>query len=234
MNVPRYSLIIPSRGDRPKALGMALDSVLLSATQAALLPADVEILVGFDGVRGKRIHSQSAVRYFDLPADHDFGNGLRQALLKASRGARLIFLDDDNALTPQAFSIYEQFPHADMLIARIDVSRAHPLPFLPVPEEGKPLIRPCNIDPLCLCLTQDLVLTRCGGWQGHGYEADYRNILNYSRRAAHTAVTDQLVGVYDAGRGLDEGGRNFRQEGLQDPTDVNVPCNVVRAPSSSA
>lgn len=220
MSKPHYSIIIPSRGDRPLALGQAIDSVLLSANQAGLaLSAEkstVEILVGFDGVRGQRVRQHPALRYFDLPSNNDFGNALRQALLKASLGSRLVFLDDDNVLTPQAFAIYEQFSDADMLIARIDVSRAHKIPFLPVPEEGKELVRPCNIDPLCLCLNRELVITRCGGWQGERYEADYRNILHYSRRAARIRTTEQVVGIYDAGRGLDAGGRNFRQQQLSD------------------
>lgn len=214
MSKPNYSFIIPSRGDRPLALGQAIDSVLFSAKQTGLAPEQVEILVGFDGVQGQRVRQNPALRYFDLPSNHDFGNALRQALLKASRGPRLVFLDDDNALTPEAFTIYEQFSDADMLIARIDVSRAHGIPFLPVHEDGKELVRPCNIDPLCLCLSRELVITRCGGWQGERYEADYRNILHYFRRAAHIQITDSIVGIYDAGRGLDAEGRNFRQRDL--------------------
>lgn len=213
VSMRRYSVIIPSRGVRPKALGMAIDSVLASA-EASNLKDAVEILVGFDGVRGERVRTHAAVRWFDLPTNNDFGNALRHALLKASTGQRLIFLDDDNVLTPEAFHIYEANADVEMLIARIDVSRAHPIPYLPVEEDGKPLIRPCNIDPLCLCLARELVITRCGGWQGEKYEADYHNILRYSRRAASTRLVPDLVGVYDAGRGLDEGGLNFRQKVL--------------------
>lgn len=213
---PAYSVIIPSRGDRPKALALAITSVLEAASQAPLRPNAVEILVGFDGVCGERVSDSPTVRYFDLPTNNDFGNALRQSLLKASNGQRIIFLDDDNILTPQAFCVYEQYSDADMLVARIDVSRAHPIPYLPVDEADKPLIRPCNIDPLCLCLTRELVLTRCGGWQGERYEADYRNILYYSRRAKAMRVCTEVVGIYDAGRGLDAGGRNFRQRQLID------------------
>lgn len=212
VSAPGYSVVIPSRGTRPKALGLAIDSALASASAAGLAPYAVEILVGFDGVRGERVRSHPAVRWFDLPANHDFGNALRQALLKASVGARIVFLDDDNALTPAAFAVYEAHPHVEMLIGRIDASRAHGIPWLPVEEEGKPLIRPCNIDPLCLCLSRELVIARCGGWQGEKYEADYRNILRYSRRAASTLAVEDMVGVYDAGRGMDENGLNFRQK----------------------
>lgn len=209
---PHYSVIIPSRGDRPKALAMAIQSVLQAAQEAKLHASAVEILVGFDGVQGERVSGSSAVRYYDLPTNNDFGNALRQSLLKASRGQRIIFLDDDNTLTPNAFRVYEQYSDADMLLARIDVSRAHDIPYLPVEEAEKPLIRPCNIDPLCLCLTRDLVVTRCGGWQGERYEADYHNILRYSRRATNLQICTEVVGIYDAGRGLDTTGRNFRQQ----------------------
>lgn len=214
--MPRYSVIIPSRGLRPNALGLAIDSTLASASAAGLPWDAVEILVGFDGVRGERVRFHAAVRWFDLPADRDFGNALRHILLKAASGERIVFLDDDNALTPAAFSVYEAHPHVDMLIARIDVSRAHGIPRLPVEEEGKPLVRPCNIDPLCLCLSRELVVVRCGGWQGDKYEADYRNILRYSRRAACVLAVEDTVGVYDAGRDLDAGGLNFRQKATRD------------------
>lgn len=220
MSGPRYSVITPSRGDRPNALRQALESVIKAAANAHLVPGhDVELLVGFDGVHGARVCKHPGIRYFDLPSNHDFGNALRQALLKASHGQRVIFLDDDNALTPEAFLIYEHH-RTEMLVARIDVSRAHGIPFLPVDEAGKEVVRPCNIDPLCLCLSRELVVIRCGGWQGDRYEADYRNILRYSRRAAELRIVKDVVGIYDAGRGMDAGGLNFRQCRLpQQPAD---------------
>lgn len=217
--MPRYSIITPSRGLRPLALGQALDSVLTAARTAALPEDSVEMLVGFDGVQGERVRQHPSIRYFDLPANHDFGNALRQALLKASRGQRLVFLDDDNVLTENAFRVYEAHPNADMLIARIDVSRAHSTPFLPKEDDHPPplpIVRPCNIDPLCLCLSRELVLARCGGWQGEKYEADYLNMLRYSRRARNLTVVQDVVGIYDAGRDLDEGGSNFRQRALRE------------------
>lgn len=213
--MPRYSVITPSRGLRPCALGRALDSVLASAQACGLPATAVEMLVGFDGVQGERVRLHPSIRYFDLPANHDFGNALRQALLKASRGQRIVFLDDDNELTERAFAVYEAHADADMLVARIDVSRAHGTPFLPMEDADKPLIRPCNIDPLCLCLSRELVVTRCGGWQGEKYEADYHNMLRYSRRAQKLTVVHDLVGIYDAGRDLDAEGENFRQRALR-------------------
>ncbi len=211
----QYSIIIPSRGDRPLALGQALDSVMEAVKYAGLKENAVEILVGFDGVKGERVRHWDNVRYYDLPSNKDFGNALRHALLKASKGQRIVFLDDDNILTKEAFVIYEAHKDVDMLIARIDVSKAHDIPYLPIEEEGKPLVRPCNIDPLCLCLSRELVLIRCGGWLGNKYEADYENMLRYSRRAHNMHVVEDVVGIYDAGRGMDADGLNFRQKALQ-------------------
>ena len=56
---------------------------------------------------------------------------------------------------------------------------------------------------------------RCGGWTSKGgYEADYLNMLQYYRRARTIKVVQDVVGIYDAGQGLDEHGLNFRQEKL--------------------
>ncbi len=211
----KYSLITPSRGDRPKALAQALDAVALAAEKAGLLPDGVEVLVGFDGLKGERVRDYPFVRYFDFPKDNDFGNAIRNGLLKGSKGQRIIFHDDDNVLTPNAFLSYESLPDADMIIARIDVSRAFEKPYLPEIEEGREIIRQCNIDPLCLCLSRNLVVNLCGGWQGQKYEADFVNIVKYYRRARNVQVLEDVVGIYDAGRGLDDGGLNFRQEKLE-------------------
>ncbi len=211
----KYSIIIPSRGDRPNALAHALDSIKNAWEFAQLEENELEILVGFDGVKGERVRNFSCLHYYDLPRNNDYGNGLRHALLKAAKGHRIIFHDDDNALTKEAFCIYEQHSDVEMLIARIDVSRAHAIPYLPIHEENKPLIRPCNIDPLCICLTRELALVRCSGWLGTKYEADYENILRYSRRAHSTRHVEDMVGIYDAGRGLDSDALNFRQRALK-------------------
>ncbi len=208
---PRYSLIIPSRGDRPLALGQALDHIRAAAAKAGLWPEEVEILVGFDGVRGERVRDYPPIRYFDFPKDNDFGNAIRNGLLKASKGVRIIFHDDDNVLTEDAFVIHEGFPDVEMIIARIDVSRAFDKPYLPELLPGREVVRQCNIDPLCLCLSRDLVINRCGGWQGKKYEADFVNIVQYHRRAKSVEITEELVGIYDAGCGLDKDGLNFRQ-----------------------
>lgn len=59
------------------------------------------------------------------------------------------------------------------------------------------------------------MLTRCGGWADEGgYESDFLNIRTYFRRARHVVRFDDLVGVYDAGRGLDPAGQNQRQQRL--------------------
>ncbi len=210
----KYSVIIPSRGDRPNALGFALDALKASWEYAKLDEKELEILVAFDGIKGERVRDFSCIRYYDLPRNNDYGNALRHALLKVSKGQRIIFHDDDNILTKEAFSIYEAHNDVEMLVARIDVSKAHPIPYLPVVEVDKPLIRPCNIDPLCLCLSRELVFIRCSGWIGTKYEADYENILRYSRRAHSTKHIEDIVGIYDAGRGMDNGALNFRQKNI--------------------
>lgn len=208
---PRYSIITPSRGDRPVALGLAIDSVRTAMERAGLPPGDVEMLVGFDGVKGERVRPDAFVRWFDFRPDKDYGNAIRNGLLRAARGRRILFLDDDNSLTPEAFLIYEAYPDVDLLIARIDVSLAHKAAYLPVIEEGRDPVWQSNIDPLCLCMTRELAVVRCEGWQGRSYEADYRNMLRYYRRARSVQLTERTVGIYDSGRGLDEGGLNFRQ-----------------------
>lgn len=212
-----FSLIIPSRGTRPRALKSALEQALEAVEQAAdrLSPEQVEILVGFDGVRGQRVLEHESVHYFDLPRDANWGNGIINILLKRARARKVIFHDDDNALTLTAFDTWLRHFSCEMLIARIDVSRAFDCEYLPLDLPGKSLVRQGNIDPLCLCLSRELVVDRCGGWSGKiGYEADYLNILNYYRRAAEVQVVKDVVGVYDAGQGMDPQGINFRQERL--------------------
>lgn len=211
----QYSIITPSRGDRPNGLRQALSSIMAAADVAGLPSDEYEILVGFDGIKGEQVLTAPQIRYYTFPADNDYGNGIRNGLLKAAKGRRILFVDDDNTLTPQAFLVYEKFKNIEMLVARVDVSRAHDKPWLPVIEEGVTTIRQSNIDPLCLCLSRELVVIRCGGWEGKGYAADYINIFRYYRRAKSLEFTDEVVGIYDIGRGLDEKGLNFRQQALK-------------------
>jgi hypothetical protein len=211
-----FSIITPSRGDRPEALGNAVASVERAVTRAGeLLPVgSVEVLVGFDGVKGQRVAAPEWVRFFDLPKDGDFGNAIRDKLLKAARGERVLFLDDDNALTEEALVVYLTHPVAEMVIGRIDTSRAFDKPFLPELVEGREVVRQTNIDPLCLCLSRDLVVNRCRGWSSKGgYEADFVNMVKYSRRARSVETVKDVVGVYDAGAGLDQGGGQLPASG---------------------
>jgi hypothetical protein len=210
----KYSIITPSRGDRPRALAQAMDALKLAAENAGL-DGCIEMLVGFDGIKGERVRDYGFIRYYDFPKDNDFGNAIRDGLLKASRGRRVIFHDDDNTLMPEALSVYESLPEADLIIARIDVSRAFEKAYLPEVVAGRDLVRQCNVDPLCFCFERKLVVDICGGWQGKSYEADFLNIVRYYRRARNIQVVEDIVGVYDSGRGLDEGGLNFRQERLE-------------------
>jgi len=221
-----FSIITPSVGTRPLALAQAVRSVESAmehaAEAAALAPESVEMLVGFDAVEGRRPDSPlRGLRYFVLPRPSGrtcgFGNHIRNILLRAATGRRVLFLDDDNILTPQALALHMRHMEADMAIGRVSTSRAFDVPFLPrpAPEGADPAadaIRQGNIDPLCLSLSRQLVVTRCGGWADEGgYESDFLNIRRYFRRARSVVRFDGMVGVYDAGRGLDEGGQNQRQ-----------------------
>jgi hypothetical protein len=212
MESPRYTVVTPSRGDRPRALGHAVDSVRIAADQAGVA---VEMLVGFDGVRGERVRDYPFVRYVDFPREGNFGNAIRNAFVNAARAPRLLFVDDDNAVVPDAFLVWERYPDTELLVGRINVSRAFPdVGTLPRPGQDAPetAVRQGNVDPLCLCLATDLVV-RAGGWRGEGgYESDFLNIRRYLRRSRSAAVLDEVVGVYDAGAGLDPAGMNPRQK----------------------
>ena len=214
-----FSIITPSCGKRPKALARAVESVWAAVLKAGsrLALDQVEMLVGFDGVKGRRPPHPAFVRFFDFRPDNDWGNGIRDLLLKASSGRRIIFLDDDNALKSRALNVYLDHPAPEMVIGRIDTQLAHDKPYLPEVEPGRDLVRQCNIDPLCLCLSRELVVVRCGGWGFKGrYESDFLNIRHYHRRAASVELVPDVVGVYDAGRGLDLGGFSGRQARLLD------------------
>jgi len=226
---PLFTVITPSVGTRPRALAQAIASVEASLAhaheKAGLDLALVEMLVGFDGVDGERPQSTLAgLRFFVLPrpqgATSGFGNHIRNTLMKAARGRHLLLLDDDNALAGQALASYLPHLDAEMVIGRVDTSRAFDVPFLPRPAPGgadaaADAIRQGNIDPLCLCLSRELAVVRCRGWADEGgYESDFLNIRRYFHRARRVVRIESLVGVYDAGRGLDETGQNPRQRRL--------------------
>ncbi|WP_243362559.1 glycosyl transferase [Fundidesulfovibrio terrae] len=217
------SVVTPSRGDRPNALALAarsLDEAAANAVSAGLMrPGQVEWLVGFDGVKGVRPETTVPATFVDFPKSGNFGNYIRDRLIGLARGARLMFLDDDNALTPNALASFLSHPEVEMVIARIDVGRAFDIPYLPRPGTAEEAVRQGNIDPLCLCLSRDLVAGRGRGWGGEGgYESDFLNIRRYFQRARSVARIDDVVGVYDAGRGLDPEGVNPRQAKSGDRT----------------
>lgn len=213
--VPSFSILTPTAGKRPRALACAVESV---ARALAELPVQLEMLVGLDGCDEETAFAGISelpefLRVFKFPGWGNFGNRVRNALMRAAGGDYLLFLDDDNALTPGALAAFSGHLPADMVVARIDVSRAFEKPYLPEGEPGEAWVRQCNIDPLCLCVSRDLALTRCGGWgDAGGYESDFLNIARYFRRACSVAYCLQVVGVYDAGRGLDPHGANTRQQ----------------------
>ncbi len=211
-----FSIITPSTGNRPKALQKAVESVEKAARFAGLDTGQIEILIGFDGVKGKTPTSAYPVRSFNLPRDNDWGNGIRNTLLKIASGDKLIFLDDDNTLKPYTLQMYLKHFDAEMIVGRIDTQLAFDKPFLPVQDSGS-LVRQGNIDPLCLCVSRRLVVDRCGGWNHLGaYEADYLNILDWYRRSHSVTVLEDVVGVYDSGRSLDSSALSRRQMNLLD------------------
>lgn len=209
-----FSAITPSCGRRPLALAQAGHSLEEATRRAGLEPGQVEWLVGFDGVAGKRPDTHLPARFVDFPKTGDFGNLIRDRLLRLAKGRRLLFLDDDNAYTPEALALFAAHPEAEMVIGRVDVHLAFPGELIPLPGEPvEAVVRQGNIDPLCLCLSRELVAVRCGGWRNEGgYESDLKNILRYSRRARNVVLLDAVVGIYDAGAGLDPMGRNPRQQ----------------------
>ena len=211
-----FSVIIPSMGTRPKALGQAVKSVEQASRFAGLETGRVEILIGFDGVTGRAPACDYPVRAFNLPSDNDWGNGIRNTLLKLALGDKILFLDDDNVIKPYALHHYLRHFDTEMIIGRIDTQLALERPYLPV-HDSSPLIRPGNIDPLCLCLSRRMVVERCGGWNYRGrIDADYHNILTWYNRAQSVTVIEEIVGVYDSGRNLDNNALSLRQQELLD------------------
>ncbi|WP_243439934.1 glycosyl transferase [Fundidesulfovibrio soli] len=219
-----FSVITPSRGDRPLALeqaGRSLEAATRHAEALGLLaPGQVEWLVGFDGLKGLRPHVDLPARFVDFPKYGDFGHRIRDNLLPLAKGSHLLFLDDDNAFTESALASYMPHLEHELIVARIDVSRAFPdVGLLPRPGPDSQVLRQCNVDTLCVCVARDLALTRGRGWTSEGgYQADFVNIRRYWRRARSVKVIEDVVGVYDAGRGLDAAGVSERQA-LLEPGD---------------
>lgn len=216
MHTVLYSVITPSLGRRPKALAQAISSVEQARLRAGDMGVAVEMLVGFDGVEPSALPYPEFVRCMAFPRTGNFGNRIRHWLITMARGERLLFVDDDNALAPDAFRAFGRYPQAELVIGRVDTTRAFREPFLPQPASGKEVIVQGNIDPLCLCASTELVRVRCGGWRDEGgYESDYLNMLRYSRRARRVVFIEDVVGVYDAGRDLDASGGNSRQQAIR-------------------
>jgi hypothetical protein len=211
-----FSIITPSAGNRPNALKNAVSSAERAARFAGLERNQLEILIGFDGARGRAPDCGYPVRTFCLPGDRNRGHGVRDTLLKLSGGEKIIFLDDDNVLKPCALSRYIRHRDAEMVIGRIDAQLTLGQPWLPVFDDG-PLVRPGNLDLLCLCLSRRLVVDRCGGWRFNGeFDSSQRNMADWHHRARSVTVIEDVVGVFDAGRSLDRAALSARQETLLD------------------
>ena len=211
-----FSVITPSAGNRPKALDMAVRSVEQAARFAGLGTDQLEILIGFDGVKGRAPKSAYPVRSITLPRDNKNGNGIRCLLTNLARGEKLIYLDDDNTLKPQAFRTYLRHFDAELVIARIDTQLALDTPFLPR-QGGAPSFRAGDIDLLNVCVSRRLAVDRCGGWRHRSRsDAAALNMLDWRLHAQSETVVEDVVGVYDAGRSLDASALSPRQAALLD------------------
>ncbi len=211
-----FSVITPSAGNRPKALAKAVESVEQAARFAGLDTGQVEILIGFDGIKGECPISKYTVRGMNLPADRNGGNGIRGLLTHLAQGDKLIYLDDDNVIKPQALRLYMKHFDTELIIGRIDTQLAYETPFLPRSGSGH-AVRPGNVDPLCVCVSRRLVVARCGGWRYRDRDdADFMNILDWHVNAQSETVIDDVVGVFDAGRSLDASALSDRQARLLD------------------
>jgi len=211
-----FSVITPSTGNRPKALQKAIDSVEQAARFAGLETGQLEILIGFDGVKGRCPHSAYPVRAINLPADRDGVNGIRSLLTNIAQGVKLIYLDDDNTIKPHVFRLYLRHFEAELVIGRIDTQLALDTPHIPRLGMDS-FLRPNNIDPLCICVSRRLVIDRCGGWRYRGRgDADFMNILDWHANAHSETILEDVVGVFDAGRSLDSSALSTRQASLLD------------------
>jgi len=211
-----FSIITPTRGDRPRALARAVASVAAAALATpALAPGAVEMLVGFDGIRGERPAADIAVRSFNFPKTGNFGHQIRDWLVRQAAGRFLLFLDDDNALTPNVFNAFLPYLEHDFIVARMDAHLAFNDAYIPRDDDFDKCMVQGNIDALCTCISRELLVVRCGGWRSQGnYQADFVNLVRYYRRAKRPVKIKDIVGIYDASRGLDAGGANFRQQAL--------------------
>ncbi|WP_285905335.1 glycosyltransferase [Pseudodesulfovibrio pelocollis] len=210
-----FSIITPTAGNRPRALRKAVESVERAARFAGLETGQVEMLIGFDGVRGECPASAYAVHGFNLPADRNGGNGIRALLTNLAQGDKLIYLDDDNVLKPLALRLYMKHFNTELIIGRIDTQLTLDAPQLPRP--GGDVVRPGNVDPLCVCVSRRLVTARCGGWRYRDrHDADFMNILDWHVNAHSETVVEDVVGMFDAGRSLDASALSPRQAALLD------------------
>lgn len=213
-----FSIITPTVGSRPRSLALAIDSVAVAfdRLQQEVRDARIEMLIGFDGIVPEDFAPPEFVRHIVFPRSGNFGNFIRDRLLRIAAGTRTLFLDDDNALTPEALCVFARDLDTDLVIARIDTSGAFAEPFIPRELPGGERVVQGNVDPLCLSVRTEFARVRGRGWESvGGYESDYLNILRYYRRAGSVRFYDDVVGVYDAGRGLDANGMNTRQKRVQ-------------------
>ncbi len=204
MGAPLFSLITPSRGDRPLALGRAVDSVAAALRAAGLAADQAEMLVGFDGgVRGERPRDSPSYAISTCP-----GTGTTatpSATPCSAPPAVFAWCSGRRQRThPRGLRHLPRPPRRGH--AGVPHRHLPRLPRSPLPARLDQDARgaPGQHRPLCLCLARGMVLDRCGGWTSQGgYEADFVNMARFRRRSRRMELDQTVVGVYDAGRGLD-------------------------------
>ncbi len=211
-----FTIITPSTGNRPRALQKAVQSVESAVRHARLSPREMELLIGFGGFRFTPPESTLPMRSINFPPDNRRGNSIRNMLVRIAKGRKLIFLDDDNILKPNALRLYLKHFETELVIGRIDTQLISEEPCIPLFDE-KSIIHPENIDPLCVCVNRELVADRCSGWNyQEKHDSAFLNLRDWHRRAKSIAVIDAMVGVYDYGRSMDHAALSQRQQIMLD------------------
>lgn len=194
------SVIVPTKG-----------RATLAATIASIPEHEgIEALVVGDGPQPlakqlvKNLKRRN-VRYIEtLEATHDFGNSQRDFGISVAKGRRLLFMDDDDAFTPDAFEHIwwwnGTYPD-DAIVFRMRYSEHHP-------EAGKvlwhtPQIRPANVgSPMFSPLNDPARLAKWA--DGDGYLSDFQFIAATSQLQTVTFSPEVVCEIWPTGSRLNE------------------------------
>lgn len=167
----RFSIIVPTCGRR--SLARTLQSIA-----AQELAAGDEVLLVTDGPQplAANLFARSGLpgRCLEAPSSHDYGGTQRNMGMEEASGDHLLFMDDDDIFTPQAFATI-----------RAALCEAPDLPHLfrmSYAADGRllwarPELRPGNVSTQMMVYPNRPDLRRWDGWFGH----DFRFVLNNQR-----------------------------------------------------